>query len=43
LWAWDKAQWNGVCAAGAVSVTLALIVYGVTYKGKRLAIAGTSK
>lgn len=43
LWAWDRAQWNGICAVGAVSVTLALIVYGVTYKGKRMAITGTSK
>ena len=43
LWAWDKAQWNGVCAAGAISVTLALIIYGVTYKSKRMATAGILK
>lgn len=43
LWAWDRAKWNGICAVGAVSVTLALIVYGVTYKGKRMATTGTSK
>jgi predicted MFS family arabinose efflux permease len=41
LWAWDRAQWTGICAAGAVSVTLALIVYGVTYKGNSVVIART--
>jgi predicted MFS family arabinose efflux permease len=41
LWAWDRAQWTGICAAGAVSVTLALIVYGVTYKGNSMVIART--
>ena len=43
LWAWDRAQWTGICAAGAIAITLALVVYGVTYKGKRVLIAGTAK
>lgn len=35
LWAWDRAQWNGICLAGAISVGLALLVYGITYKRKQ--------
>ena len=34
LWAWEKAKWNGVCMAGAISVGLALTIYAITYKGK---------
>ena len=43
LWAWDKAHWNGICMAGAASVSLALIVYAVTYKGKSLSVATDSR
>ncbi|HJW18052.1 MAG TPA: MFS transporter [Flavisolibacter sp.] len=35
LWAWDRAQWNGICLAGTISVGLALIVYAITYKRKQ--------
>lgn len=32
LWLWDRAGWAGVCAAGAVAVALAFVVYGLSYK-----------
>lgn len=32
LWVWDKANWNGVCLAGGISVVLAFTVYALTYK-----------
>lgn len=43
LWAWDKAKWNGICLAGAISIGLALTIYAITYKGKKEIVATTAK
>lgn len=32
LWLWDRYGWSGVCAAGATAITLAFLVYGISYK-----------
>jgi predicted MFS family arabinose efflux permease len=32
LWVWDRFNWNGVCAAGISAVSLAFLVYALTYR-----------
>jgi predicted MFS family arabinose efflux permease len=32
LWVWDKANWAGVCITGATFLSLAFLVYVLTYK-----------
>ena len=34
LWVWNLAGWTGVCAAGIVLLTMASVIYLVTYKRK---------
>lgn len=32
LWVWDKGGWTGICLTGGIMITLAFIIYAVTYK-----------
>jgi len=40
LWVWQVGKWNGVCAAGVLLITFALIIYLSTYKKKDALVAG---
>jgi predicted MFS family arabinose efflux permease len=39
LWVWSFAQWSGVCIAGIVLISTALIIYLATYKKANTAIS----
>ena len=32
LWVWDHFKWNGICAAGISAISLAFLVYALTYR-----------